>query len=215
MAPIIQTVSRLRVKLGVAGVAVAGSQAGHLIAYQARFGAAAQSLQSTGVHGYFPGVLKASVGVACMLALAGLLAIGLARVLGGRPGRGHAAPQYLRLLALLYTVQLTVFAGQEVAEALVAGLPVGSVASLLLWGTLGQLPVAMVAAVGLRWLLARFDSAVSVIRVVLATRLGQPRPVGTVIVVWPARERKPFFASAAGRSASKRGPPSSLRLSLS
>jgi hypothetical protein len=208
-------VSTGRVKVLVAGVAVAGSQAGHLIAYQARFGAAAQSLQSTGVHGYFPGVLKASVGVACMLALTGLFVIGLARVLGGRPDRGQSAPQYLRLLAVLYTVQLIVFAGQEVAEALVAGLPVGSVATLLLWGTLGQLPVAMVAAVGLRWLLARFDSAVSVIRVVLATRLGQPRPVGSVIVAWPACEREPFFASAAGRSASKRGPPSSLRLSSS
>jgi hypothetical protein len=208
-------VSSRRVKLLVAGAAVAGSQAGHLLAYQVRFGAAAQSLQSTGAHGYFPGAVKAWAGVACMLALTGLFAIGLARVIGGRPVRGHPAPQYLRLLAALYTVQLAVFSGQEVAEALVAGLPVGSVAGLLLWGTLGQLPVALVAAAGLRWILTRIEPAVSVLRVALAMRPVRPHPFGAVVLAWPAPERELFFASVAGHAAPKRGPPSSLRLSFS
>jgi hypothetical protein len=208
-------VSSGRVRLLVAAVAVAGSQAGHLLAYQVRFGAAAQSLQSAGAHGYFPGVVKASVGVACMLTLTGVFAIGLARIVSGRPVRSDSAPQYLRVLAALYTVQLTIFAGQEVAEALVAGLPVGSPADLLLWGTLGQLPVALVAAAGLRWLLARFEPAASVMRIALAMHSGLPHPIATVVVVWPATEREPLFASAPGRSATKRGPPSSLRFSFS
>ncbi len=199
----------------MAAVAIGGSQAGHLLAYQVRFGAAAQSLQSTGAHGYLPGVVKASVGVACMLALTGLFAIGIARAVGGRPVRTRSAPQYLRLLAALYTMQLTVFAGQEVAEALVAGLPTASVADLLLWGTLGQLPVALVAAAGLRWLLARFEAAVSVIRIALAMRPGLSLPVVAAIMARPALESEPLFASAAGRSAAKRGPPLSLRLSFS
>ncbi len=207
--------SSRRVRLLVAAVAVSGSQAGHLLAYQARFGAAAQSLQSTGAHGYFPGAVKASIGVACMLALTGLFAIGLARVAGGRPVRRESAPQYLRLLAILYTAQLAIFAGQEVAEALVAGLPVGSVADLMLWGTLGQLPVALVAAAGLRWLSVRFESAVSVIRFALAMHSGRPHPIATVVVVWPDTEREPLFAATTGRSAAKRGPPSSLRLIFS
>lgn len=199
----------------MAAVAIGGSQAGHLLAYQVRFGAAAQSLQSSGAHGYLPGVVKASVGVACMLALTGLFAIGIARAVGGRPVRTRSAPQYLRLLAALYTMQLTVFAGQEVAEALVAGLPTASVADLLLWGTLGQLPVALVAAAGLRWLLARFEAAVSVIRVALAMRPGRPQPAVAAIMAWPAVESEPLIASHAGRSAAKRGPPLSLRLSFS
>jgi putative effector of murein hydrolase LrgA (UPF0299 family) len=207
-------VSSRKVKLLLAGAAVAASQAGHLLAYEARFGTAANALQSTGAHGYFPVVVKAAVGVACMLGLTGLFAIGLARALGGRRVDGDSAPQYVRLLAVLFTMQLAVFAGQEVAEALAAGVPVSSVGDLLLWGTLGQLPVALVAAAALRWLLARFESAVSVIRVGLALRAGRQLPAGTVVIVWPGTEREPRFASAAGRAAAKRGPPSSLRLSV-
>ncbi len=207
--------SSAKVRILVAGVAVAGSQAGHLLAYQVRFGAAAQSLQSTGSHGYFPNVLKTSVGVTCALALAGLFAIGFARVLGGRPVRGQARPQYLRLLAVLYTVQLTVFAGQELAEAVVAGLPMGSVAALLLWGTLGQMPVALVAAAGLRWLLVRVESAVSVIRLVLSAHPHPFDPVRALANFRPAPAQEPFFASVAGHSAAKRGPPTSFRLSFS
>jgi len=208
-------VSSGRVRLLVAAIAISGSQAGHLLAYQVRFGAAARSLQSTGAHGYFPSVVKAAVGVACVLALTGLFAIGLARMVSGRPVRRDSAPQYLRLLAALYTLQLTVFAGQEVAEALAAGLPVGSAADLLLWGTLGQLPVALVAAAALRWLLLRFDSAVSIIGVALAAGPSRTHPAGTSVMVWPAPEPNPFFATVAGQSPAERGPPPSLRLSFS
>lgn len=199
----------------VLGIGLLSSQAGHLIAYQARFGAAAHSLQSTGAHGYFPGVVKVSVGVACMLALTGLFAIGLARVLSGRPVRRGSAPQYLRLLAALYTLQLACFAGQETAEALVAGLPASSVASLLLWGTLGQLPVALVAAAELCLLLTRFESAVALIRFAVAARPMTLDPVWAVLAVQATPEHEHVVAPVARTSPAKRGPPSSLRLSFS
>jgi hypothetical protein len=204
-----------RTWLYVLGLGLLSSQAGHLLAYQVRFGAVAQQLESTGAHAYFPVAVKTSLGVVAALVLAGLFTIGLARNLAGRLIRPDSAPQYLRLLAALYTVQLAIFAGQEAGEAVVAGLPTGSVADLLLWGTLGQLPVALVAAAGLRWLLVRLEAAVSVIRLALAVPAHPVLPVGAVITPRPAPALEPFCASVAGRSAAKRGPPSSLRLSFS
>lgn len=203
-----------RTWLYVLGLGSLSSQAGHLLAYQVRFGSVAQQLESTGAHAYFPVAVKTGMGVLAALVLGGLFTIGLARNLAGRPIRPGSAPQYLRLLAVLYTLQLAIFAGQEAGEAVVAGLPAGSVADLLLWGTLGQLPVALVAAAGLRWLLVRLEAAVLVIRLALA--VPHPvLPVEAVVTPRPAPVLERFFASVAGRSAAKRGPPSSLHLSFS
>src|SRR5438270_11760378 len=47
--PMIRSIMRARVP-ALAGLAVAGAQAGHLLAYDLRFGAAAQHVQATGVH---------------------------------------------------------------------------------------------------------------------------------------------------------------------
>jgi hypothetical protein len=193
-------------------VAVLAAQAGHLLAYQLRFGAAAQQIQSSGAHLYFPGLVRASLGVAAMLILAGVFVAGLARVLSGRSIRPDSTPPFLRLLAVMFTMQLTWFAGQEVSEALVAGARVASVADLLLWGTLGQLPVALVAAAGLRWLLASFQSAVAELRIALATiptQLSAPLS----IALWRHTQLDVALRSAAGASLAKRGPPSSVRFS--
>jgi hypothetical protein len=194
------------------GIGVLGSQAGHLLAYQFRFGSAAQQLQSSGSHAYFPGVVRASLGAAAALVLAGIFLIGLARILSGRSIRRNSAPPYLRLVALLYTAQLAWFGGQEVSEALLTGAPVPSAAQLLLWGTLGQLPVAMIAAAGLRWLLARFDSAVAEIRFALAAVPRQLAPVAIAVPFWGRPNQQLILRSAAGASLAKRGPPSPLRL---
>jgi hypothetical protein len=193
------------------GVGLLGSQAGHLLAYRLRFGAAAQQLQSSGAHAYFPSTVRAALGLAAALVLAAVFVIGLARVLGGRPVRRGSAPAYLRLVAALYTIQLASFAAQEVGEAIVAGLRVDSAAHMLLWGTLGQLPVALVAAAGLRWLLARFDHAVTTIRIVLASIRRQIAPAAIVVSVWGVFTQ--VFKPAAHLSLAKRGPPSSLRFS--
>src|SRR5260370_1363799 len=52
-----------RMVLAVLGLGLLGSQAGHLLAYQIRFGASAQQIQSPGAPAYFPLVAKAVVGV--------------------------------------------------------------------------------------------------------------------------------------------------------
>ena len=193
------------------GFAVIASQAGHLLAYELRFGAAAQQIQASGAHVYFPGVVRASLGAAAALVLVGAFVVGLARLLRGRSIRPESTPPFLRLFAAMFTIQLAWFAGQEVVEALVAGAPTGSAADLLLWGMLGQLPVALVAAAGLRWLLARFEAAVTEIRIALATIPSQFFSPGIAIPTWGRADRALMLRSAVGASLAKRGPPSSVR----
>ena len=194
----------------VLGLAVLGSQAGHLLAYQLRFGAAAQHIQSTGAHGYFPLLAKTTLGVVGAFLLAGLFLIGLARVLTGRASsRTAAGPSYLGLLAVLFTIQLACFVGQEAGEALLAGSPVDSAPHLLLWGTLGQLPVAALAAVALGWLARRYETAVSDVRAVLNARPSS-LPLGAVAIpVWGTLGRALLLSQVAGASLAKRGPPTS------
>ena len=194
-------------------VGVLGSQAGHLVAYQVRFGAAAQQLQSSGAHAYFPGLLRSSLGVAATIVIAAMFVIGLGRILGGRPIRRGSAPNYLRLVAVLYTVQLATFAAQEMVESLLAGAPAASEAALLLWGTLGQLPVAVIAAAGLRWLLIRFDSAIGEIRIALAAAPREFPWASIAIPLWGRACKKLILSSVAGASLVKRGPPPSWRVS--
>jgi hypothetical protein len=204
---------RRRAWLAVLGMAMLGSQAGHLLAYEVRFGAAATQIQSSGAHAYFPGVVRTSLGVSAALVLAGLFLVGLARILSGRSVRSDSAPNLLRLVAVLYTLQLAWFAGQEVGEALLAGVPVDSVAHLLLWGTLGQLPVAVIAAASLRWLVARFEAAITEIRVALAAVSKPLSPRRAIAVsVWRHDNPALMLRSVAGASLAKRGPPSSLLL---
>lgn len=197
----------------VLGFGVLAAQAGHLLVYQVRFGAAAQQVQSSGVHAYFPGLVRTGLGIAAALALAALFLIGLARILSGRSIRTDSTPHYARLVATLFTVQLLFFAAQEVGEALVGGAPVVSVAHLLLWGTLGQLPVAMIAAAGLRWILARFESAVKEIRIALAAVARPGASMAVAACAWSQVDRNLALRPVAGASLAKRGPPSSLRFS--
>jgi hypothetical protein len=197
----------------VLGFGLMGSQAGHLLAYEVRFGSAAQQLQSSGAHTYFPGLVRTILGIVAALVLAGMFAIGLARILSGRPIRSGSAPHYLRLVAALFTVQLAWFAGQEVGESLLAGTPVDSVANFLLWGTLGQLPVALIAAAGLRWLMTRVERAIEEIRIALATIPWRVSWLGVVPPAWGHINSGLILLSPAGASLAKRGPPSSPRFS--
>ena len=142
----------------VLGIAIAGSQAGHLLAYELRFGEAAQQMQSTGAHAYFPMLAKTSLGAAALLLIGSLLLIGFARIATGRRLDSSAAPSLLRLLAALYTLQLGLFITQELIE----GSPAGD---LLLWGLMGQLPVALAGAVALRWLFQRLGPALAQLRI--------------------------------------------------
>jgi len=157
-----------RKALAVAVLGLLGSQAGHLLAYQVRFGAAAQGIQSTGSHAYFPLVAKMALGAGAAALIGGLVFVGLARILCGRRVRSVSEPSFISLLAVLFSIQLAAFASQEVVESLIAGSAVGSAPDLLLWGALGQLPVAVLAAVALRWLGAQVEAAVGAIREVVA-----------------------------------------------
>ena len=196
--------SRRRLAVLVVAAGVLGSQAGHLLAYTLRFGGAAGQLQSTGAHAYFPTVAKTGLGIASLALLTGLLIAGMARLIARKPVPDAAAPSFVLLLAAVYTLQLGLFALQETAEAVVGGAPAGSAPSLLLWGAVGQLPVAIAASLAVRWLLVRVRPALAILR-------ARPTPIvvaaPVVIRTWPVYT-VPATVDVVRRSF-VRGPPSS------
>jgi hypothetical protein len=197
--------------VAVLGLALAGSQAGHLLSYQLHFGAAAQQMQGSGAHIYFPFLARTTLGIVAIVFVASLFLIGLARVLAG-PSTVRATPttSFVGLLATVFTIQLACFMGQEIAEAVIAQTPSASPADLLLWGALGQLPVAALAATALGWIFIRFESAVDEIRNMIAVRRPAPAPIPVAIPVWAETDRTFLLPGVAGASLGKRGPPSSL-----
>src|SRR5437870_9323781 len=100
------TMSGPRKALAFVGLGLLGSQAGHLLAYQLRFGTAAQQVQSAGAHWYFPTAAKTGLGIAALALLVALFILGAGRVAMGRRIEPEAAPSLMRLLAALYTIQL-------------------------------------------------------------------------------------------------------------
>ncbi len=185
---------------------VIGSQAGHLLAYELRFGNAAQQVQSAGAHSYFPSLAKTGLGVAALTLLVALFIIGAGRVATGRRIKPEASPSFMRLVAALYTIQLACFAVQETFEALVGGGSVASGPALLLLGTAGQLPVALVGALALRWLGARLRPALA------AIRLGAGAISRHAYVVelrpWPLATDAAALDDAITAGFNRRGPPS-------
>jgi hypothetical protein len=203
-------------KLGSAlvGFGVLLSQVGHLIVYQLQFGAGARAAQSTGAHAYFPTLAKTSLGLAAAAVLASLLIIGAARFATGRRTRAAAGgPSYVSLLGALFTIQLVAFAVQETVESMAAGTAIATAPHLLLMGSVGQLPVALLAALAFKWLLVRFEAAVIQLRVAVAPG---PKPIAPVAIAIPAWSQLDFvLRPVAGSSLAKRGPPSSVRFSPS
>ena len=199
-----------RQALVVAVVGALGSQAGHLLTYQLIFGSAAQHLQGTGSHAYFPLLVKTALGAIAAAILAGMLVVGLARVARGRTRvAGSSQKSWLELVAILFTIQLACFIVQELAEATIAGTGGAAAPYLLLWGTLGQLPVAVVAATGLRWLWTRFESAVEDLRVVFSAVRSPKFPAVVNVHLWPAPDGALLLPELAGGRLGKRGPPTS------
>jgi hypothetical protein len=197
----------------VIGLGLLGSQAGHLLAYQIRFGAAAQQIQTSGAHAYFPLMAKTALGAAAATLIGALLVVGLARILSGRRMGSPAEPSYVSVLAFLFSIQLAAFVAQEIAEALIAGSSARSAPDLMLWGTLGQLPIAAIGALAFRWLSARVEAAVGLIRdAVGAIVPSRPAPL-LAVPVYAATDQALLMSRMAGLSLAKRGPPSSSRLS--
>ena len=118
-----------------AGIGILGSQAGHLLAFQLIFGSAAQHLQSTGSHAYFPLLAKTAVGAIAAAVLLGMFVIGLSRVVSVRSGVAKPSGMpFVQLVAALFTIQLACFITQEVLEGMVSGTGSASASYLLLWG---------------------------------------------------------------------------------
>jgi len=187
------------------------AQAGHLIVYQLEFGSAAFAVQSQGAHAYFPLLAKTGLGLAATVILGALLLIGLVRLVSGSPlRRAVESPPYILLLSSLFTIQIICFVLQETIESVAAGEAPAPAIHLLLLGTLGQLPVAALVALALKWLVARFETAVITLRrpisalqpPIIRVRLLQPR---WQLVV------EPILAQSCPSVFVKRGPPSSLR----
>jgi hypothetical protein len=203
-------------KAGVAllGFGVLLSQLGHLLVFQLLFGSSAQTVQSTGAHAYFPALAKTSAGLAAAAFLAILLVIGASNILARGPiVKPASSPSFVRLLALLFTVQMASFGIQETLESLAANMAVASAPQILLLGAVGQLPVAILGALALKWLLVRFESAVTAIRIALSSVRISTSPVAIRTAAWPNLDHDLVLTAAAGPSLAKRGPPSSLRFS--
>ena len=197
--------------LGLLAFGALLAQAGHIIAYQLEFGAAAQAVQSQGAHAYFPGLAKTSLGVMAVVVLSSLLLVGFARLLPGRAvvvtSRG---PSYSSLLAILFTIQLGCFIAQETIESLVAGEAVPSALNLIFLGTVGQLPVATLAALALKWLAIRVDAALVALRTEPAVELCAAAPT-TLLQPLPELVPVSTLAGSCPIVFIKRGPPAILR----
>jgi hypothetical protein len=197
--------------LGLLAFGALLAQAGHLIAYQLEFGAAAQAVQSQGAHAYFPGFAKTSLGIMAATVLGGLLLVGLARLLPGRvvvmTNRG---PSYLSLLSILFTIQLVCFIAQETIESLAAREGMPSAINLIFLGSAGQLPVAVLAALALKWLAVRVRAAVLTLRAELVVRLSVDAPILQLIPL-PEQASVSALAGSCPTVYIKRGPPAILR----
>jgi hypothetical protein len=197
--------------LGLLALGALLAQAGHLLAYQIQFGAAAQAVQSQGAHGYFPAFAKTGLGLLAVALLVSLLLIGIAKLVPGRAvvitGRG---PSYLTLLSALFTIQLVCFIAQETIESMAAGVAILSGLSLILLGTAGQLPVAIFAALALKWLSVRVDTALLTLRSELAVMLAAPAPISLLRPI-PTLAAVPALAETCPTVYIKRGPPAILR----
>jgi len=176
-----------------------------MLVFAVIYGPAAGRVQSTGAHSYFPAVVKTSFGLTAVFLLLALAAVGLARVLAGRRVAAAPAPGLGRLVAMLFCLQLTLFVVQESIE-MAAGAPATSAPALLLWGSLGQLPVAVLAALALRWIGVRVGPAVASLLRPMAGAIRLTSYVVAVRAAPPALQAAPALETLT-LTLTRRGPP--------
>jgi hypothetical protein len=173
-------------------LAVPFSELGHLVAYGVR-------VPSAGAHLYFPLLLQlsgAALGAALLPSLALLAA---ACLLTGRQRRTRPWSFPIVFVTLL-SLQLAVFLLQESLES--RSLP--SLGTLSV-GLLGQQPVALTAALVLRWLTARLGPAAQALSSAAPARL-LPPPV-LRLAGEPVVSHQPPPPGRPGRARGQRGPP--------
>jgi hypothetical protein len=168
-------------------LAVPMSQLGHALAYWL------QGLQpATGVHAYFPTLFALLEGAAAAALLAALLVVAAARLLNPGWRRSGVAASFVPLLLALGAGQLLIYLGQETVElAISARAPAPN---LVLFGLAGQAPVALLAALTLRWLSERMEPALRALRLqrslaLLCRRLAPVRAAPHMALVIVPRTR--------------------------
>ncbi|MBJ7596579.1 hypothetical protein [Candidatus Nephthysia bennettiae] len=195
----------------VPAAALAGSQLGHLLVYALRLGPEGLAATGTGAHAYLPSLATALAGLGGGAFLGVLVVLAAARILATRRGglQRFERPPVLDLMAVIFAAQLTLFAVQETAEAVLTGRTVPTAGDLLLWGTLGQLPIAALAALALSWLTAGLRIALQDLTHARAsarlTASVSIRPVSAPVA--PAL----VIAWSPGRRLLRRGPPGPAR----
>jgi hypothetical protein len=187
-------------------LSLAASESGHLLVYQARFGARAAAAQSSGAHAYFPSLAAGLAGAAGLALIIALVLIGAARLLAGRRYPGRAVrPSVIDLLAVMFTLQLAVFAAQETLESVQRGTPLAP--ATLIWGVAGQLPVALLAAFAFSLVAARFEAAVTALAGLAPAPW--PGPARLAPMAWAPAAIGLTCAQASVSGLGSRAPPSS------
>jgi hypothetical protein len=187
-------------------LSLAASQGGHLLVYQARFGARAAAAQSTGAHAYFPSLAAGLAGAAGLALIIALLLIGAAGLLAGRRYAVRVVrPSVIDLLAVMFTLQLAVFVAQETLESVQGGRPLAP--ATLIWGVAGQMPMALLAVFALSLVSARFEAAVTA----LAALAPSPWPglARSAPLAWTPVVTNTLCAQAGVSGLGSRAPPSS------
>jgi len=193
---------------------LAASQAGHLLAWQLRQGPQALPVVGSEAHGYVAALTTVTFGMAGVAILAALCVIGAARVaqLGRAVLPTAPAPRLRRIpvldaAAFLFVLQLAVYLAQETVEAVWAGSSRPGFADVLLWGSLGQVPAAVVAGAALSWLSIRFEAAVEQLLNPAAAVPLSPRSALALPRVGMRRAALTLPIQVPGGAFSERGPP--------
>lgn len=183
---------QLKRALLVGALAVPFAELGHLVAYGVR-------VPSGGSHIYFPTLLQLAGGALGAALLASLAVLALARLLTGLTARSRSW-SFPLLFAGLLAAQLLVFLVQEALEA--RSLPSLGTVSL---GLLAQQPIALVAAIALRWLSARLGPAA---RALSSGRPAQLPLRGSLLpALQPVFAPQPVLAGGRVRACGQRAPP--------
>lgn len=192
-------VSRARPLFVVAAVAVPLSQLGHALGTYLRYG---QLMAPGRAHGYFAADLEASAAILGGALLTALAIVGGARRLSGAPLRGRGWPLGWIFLGLA-ALQLELYLVQELAEG-------ATTIDVAVRGLIGQVPLAFVAALALRWLSVRLGPAVRRLRRPITAALARLVPAPEAV---PATFALALPSGAPQRRAPSRAPPTLLAAS--
>jgi hypothetical protein len=185
--------SRVRRLLVVAAVAVPLSQVGHALAAYLRYGA---PLAPGRAHSYFFADLEVSVTLLGGALLAALAIVGAAKRLSGGELRGRGWPLGWLFLGL-GALQLELYLTQELVEG-------ATTVDVAVRGLAGQLPVAAVAAIAVRWLSVRLGPAVRRLRRPISAALAQLVPTPEAA---PPTFAGAFLPGRLSRQGPSRAPP--------